>query len=98
MVPKSSGLSPAHGRLEEFITLSPLPREESGMAFMASPSQLKILTQAVDEYCRDYGVMDDKERLYVAEIVSSLFEAGAISLNDLRRGLDTAIGKQGRQA
>jgi|EndMetStandDraft_8_1072994.scaffolds.fasta_scaffold4105370_1 hypothetical protein len=68
------------------------------MAFNASPSQLKILAQAVDDYCRDCGITDRDERLYVAEVVHSLFEVGAVSMNDLRRGLETAIGPARRQA
>lgn len=68
------------------------------MAFTASPSQLKILEQAVDEYCRDCSIVDDDERLYVAELVSSLFETGAANLNDLRRGLEAAMGKPRREA
>jgi hypothetical protein len=79
--------------------LSPDPKgEESVMAFTAIPSQLKILTQAVDDYCRDCAIVDADERLYVAEIVSSLFETGAISMNDLWRGLEDAIGPVRRQA
>jgi hypothetical protein len=68
------------------------------MAFNASPSQLKILKQAVDEYCRDCAIVDSDERLYVAELVSALFETGAVSLGDLRRGLETAFGPARRQA
>jgi hypothetical protein len=62
------------------------------MPFIASPQQLRILKQAVDDYCRDCGIVDGQERLYVAELVSSLFDLGAVSLNDLRRGLEEAMG------
>jgi hypothetical protein len=62
------------------------------MPFIASPQQLIILKQAVDDYCRDCGIVVGQERLYVAELVSSLFDLGAISLNDLRRGLEEAMG------
>lgn len=68
------------------------------MPFTASPSQLKILAQAVDDYCRDCGIVDADERLYVAELVGSLFDRGANSLADLRRGLEAAIGKPRREA
>jgi hypothetical protein len=62
------------------------------MAFIATPQQLKLLRQAVDDYCRDCGILDADERLYVAELATSLFELGAISQHDLRRGLDDAMG------
>ena len=62
------------------------------MPFTATTQQLKILKQAVDDYCRDCGIVDGDERLYVAELVSSLFGVGAVGLTDLRRGLEAAIG------
>jgi len=62
------------------------------VTFTATPQQLKLLRQAVDDYCRDCGVFDGDERLYIAELATSLFELGAISLHDLRRGLDDAMG------
>ena len=68
------------------------------MPFSASPSQLATLKQAVDDYCRDCGITDADERLYVAELASSLFDLGAISMHDLRRGLEEAIGKPRRDA
>lgn len=68
------------------------------MSFTASPSQLTILKQAVDDYCRDRGTLDGQERLYVAEVVSSLFDRGVMSLSDLRRGLEDTIGKSRRSA
>ena len=68
------------------------------MAFTASPSQLKILAQVVDDYCRDCGIVDGNERLYVAELVSSLFATGAQTSGDLRRGLEVALGRPRREA
>lgn len=68
------------------------------MAFTATPQQLKMLKQAVDDYCRDCGIVDSEERLYVAELVSSLYDLGAISMNDLRRGLEAAMGRPRREA
>ncbi len=62
------------------------------MPFRASPEQLQILTQAVEEYCRDCGIVDDDERIYVAELVSALVELGALDMAHLRQGLDDAIG------
>lgn len=62
------------------------------MAFTASPQQLRILKEAVDEYCRDCGITDNDERLYVAELAGSLFDVGATSRIDLRRGLEAAMG------
>jgi hypothetical protein len=68
------------------------------MAFTANPKQLKLLKQTVDDYCHDCGIVDGDERLYVADLVSSLFDTGAVSLNELRRGLETAMGKPRREA
>jgi hypothetical protein len=68
------------------------------MAFIASPQQLKILKQAVDDYCRDCGIFDAEKRLYVAELASSLFDLGARTAYDIRRGLEDAVGQGGREA
>ena len=68
------------------------------MAFTASPKQLQLLTLVVEEYCRDCGITDTDERLYVAELASGLFDLGAISMHDLRRGLDDAVGPCSRPA
>ena len=68
------------------------------MPFTATSQQLKVLKQAVNDYCRDCGIVDGDERLYVAELVSSLFDVGAVSLSDLRRGLETAMGSPSRSA
>lgn len=87
----------AYGRLDEYCAFA-RTEEESVMPFTASPQQVKILKQAVDDYCRDCGINNGEQRLYVAEVVSSLFDHGAISLNDLRRGLEDAIGKPRREA
>jgi hypothetical protein len=62
------------------------------MPFTANSQQLKILKQAVDDYCRDCGIVDGDERLYVADLVSSLFDIGAITSGQLRRGLEAAMG------
>ena len=62
------------------------------MAFTANPKQLKLLKQTVDDYCHDCGIVDGDERLYVAELVSSLFGVAAVGLSDLRRGLEAAMG------
>ncbi len=62
------------------------------MPFTATAKQMELLRQAVDEYCNDCGIVDGDERLYVAEVAGSLFNLGAISLGDLRRGLEDAIG------
>jgi hypothetical protein len=72
--------------------------EGSAMPFVASPRQLRILKQAVDDYCRDCGITDSEERLYVADLASSLFDVGAVSAGNLRRGLETAMGKPRREA
>jgi len=53
---------------------------------------MDLLNQAVDEYCQDCGIQDGDERLYVTELVSALFDLGAISISDLRNGLEAAIG------
>jgi hypothetical protein len=62
------------------------------MSFTASPEQLEILRQAVALYCHDCGIVDEEEQLYLAEMVSALFDLGALGLHDLRQGLDDAIG------
>ncbi|HEY6631921.1 MAG TPA: hypothetical protein VIZ90_10745 [Rhizobiaceae bacterium] len=62
------------------------------MSFAATPQQMKLLRKAVDDYCRDCGILDDDERLYVAELATSLFQLGAIDQHNLRRGLDDAMG------
>jgi hypothetical protein len=62
------------------------------MPFTATPQQLKILKQAVDDYCLDCGIVDGDERLYVADLVSSLFDVGAISSGQIRRGREAAMG------
>jgi hypothetical protein len=68
------------------------------MAFTSKAAQLNILKQAVDEYCRDCGITNVDERLYVAELASSLFDLGAVTAGDLRRGLETAMGRPRREA
>ena len=62
------------------------------MAFIASQQQLKILKQAVDDYCRDRCIVDAEKRLNVADLASSLFDLGARNAYDLRRGLEGAMG------
>lgn len=68
------------------------------MAFTATPEQLKFLRRAIDEYCRDGGIVDGDERLYVAEVTTSLFELGSVSPHDLRRGLEIALGRTRQRA
>lgn len=62
------------------------------MAFTASSEQLEMLRQAVESYCIDCGILDEEERLYIAELVGSLYQLGALDLHDIRQGLDDAIG------
>ncbi|RLP26334.1 hypothetical protein D8676_11730 [Mesorhizobium sp. YM1C-6-2] len=62
------------------------------MPLKASPEQLQILTQAVEEYCHDFGITDTDERVYVAELVSALVALGALDLAHLRQGLEDAMG------
>ncbi len=62
------------------------------MAPLSSPSELIALKQAIDDYCRHAGITDADEKLYVAELASSLYDLGAISLDDPQRGLEDAIG------
>jgi hypothetical protein len=68
------------------------------MPFTANPQQLKILKQAVNDYCLDCGIVDADQRLYVAELVSALFNVGAVDQSGLRRGLEAALGKPRREA
>lgn len=63
------------------------------MPFTATPQQIKILRQAIDDYCRDCGIVDAEQRLYVAELASSLFNLGARDAYALRRGLEEAMGR-----
>ena len=62
------------------------------MAFTANPPQLALLKQAVEDYCRDCGILDCDERLRVAEVASQLLERGIVTLGELQRGLERAIG------
>ena len=65
----------------------------------ASSEQLGTLRQVVEQYCYDCGIDDEQERNYVAELVDALFNLGATDPNDLRRGLEDAIGPcRNRQA
>jgi hypothetical protein len=61
------------------------------MAFTASPQQLEFLRQAVDDYCREYGISDADASLYVAELVSLLFEYGRVRHTQLRLGRHIAM-------
>ena len=67
------------------------------MTFTATPQQVEILQQAINDYCRDCGIVDVQERIYVAEMATSLFDLGAINQADLRRGLDDAVGPSSRR-
>jgi hypothetical protein len=62
------------------------------MPFTANPQQLETLRQAVESYCIDCGIIDEEERLYIAELVSALYDVGALDPTRLREGLDAAIG------
>jgi hypothetical protein len=62
------------------------------VSFTATPQQLEILRRAIDAYCTDCGIADNNERLYIAELVVSLFDLGVLNLHDIRCGLDDAIG------
>ncbi len=66
------------------------------MAFTASPKQMELLRQAVDDYCRDRGIVHTEERLHVAELVSTMFDLGFTSIADLRRGLEHSNGPSRR--
>lgn len=68
------------------------------MPFTASPKQLDLLKQTVDEYCRDCGITGGDQRLYVAELASALFDLGAVTKYDLRRGLEEIMGPCHRPA
>ncbi len=60
--------------------------------------QLETIKQAVVDYCRECGIDDTNERLYVADLALSLLDLGTISIYDMRRGLDEAIGPCGSRA
>jgi hypothetical protein len=58
-----------------------------------SPSQRTIIvTQAVEQYCLDGGIVDGQEQEYVTELGNSLFDLGTTSLDGLLAGLADAIG------
>lgn len=60
------------------------------MVFTAE--QLHLLKQAVDEYCRDAGIVDKDERQYVVELASALLDFGALELHHLRQGPEETFG------
>ena len=55
------------------------------MSFTITAKQLELLKHAVDSYCTECGIHDREERLYIADLATSLLELGAISLHDLQR-------------
>ncbi len=62
------------------------------MAFTASPEQLHMLRQAVDDYCQKHGVIDENDRMHVAGVASSLFDLGRLNEPDPLRALEEAMG------
>ena len=58
-----------------------------------SPSERTlIVTQAVEQYCLDCGIVDGQERAYVTKLGNSLFDLGTTSLDGLLAGLADAMG------
>jgi hypothetical protein len=60
--------------------------------------KLAITTEAVNQYCADRGISDERERQYVVQLADSLFDMGETSLKQLLAGLEAAIGPTRRQA
>ena len=77
-----------------------MPREESAMPFTANPNPRRpaIMSEAVEQYCSDCGIVDEQEREYVAEMVNSLFDLGVETQADLRGRLEEAMGPARRKA
>ena len=61
-------------------------------AGIINPDQLKILRQAVDQYCCDCYIVDEQEQQYVGHLAKTLFDLGEATLNDLLTELERAIG------
>jgi hypothetical protein len=60
--------------------------------------KLAITQEAVDQYCLDYGIDDEREREYVAQLACSLFDIGETSVEKLLAGLQYTMGRARRQA
>lgn len=90
----------ATARLKESITLSPKLREESVMPFtgVANSEQVRVLSEALEEFCRSRGIDDVAEREYVAQLVLGLFGRGTSTLDGLLAGLDATYGPALRKA
>ena len=64
----------------------------------AANSEQSILTLAVEEYCRDCGIVDEQERAYVVQLVRALSDLGATDSEALRGGPEDAMGAAARKA
>jgi hypothetical protein len=60
--------------------------------------KLAITQEAVDQYCLDCGIDDEREREYVAQLASSPFDIGETSVQKLVAGLQYTMGPARRQA
>ena len=56
----------------------------------AEPAQLAILSELLDRYCRDRGVMPGSDRDEIAQRLMLKFCSGARNLHELCAGLDGA--------
>ena len=55
----------------------------------ADPEQLQILSTALDNYCREFGIEPGTpEREDAAEFIIALFNSGAHTADELRAALD----------
>lgn len=68
------------------------------MAFTATSQQIGIMKSAIDDYCRDCSIVSGEQRLQIAELVSSMFDLGIRTPQDLRRGLEQNKGSPHRVA
>lgn len=59
----------------------------------ANPSELKILTQALDLYCDDHGIVVAAERSNAAQLMIALFRKGLADPRELKGMLDVLDGK-----
>jgi hypothetical protein len=54
----------------------------------ANPDQMAIMTEALDSYCLQHNIVDEKARSNIAQLILALFEEGATTVEELKAGLD----------
>jgi hypothetical protein len=56
---------------------------------IASPAQIRVMTEVLGIYCRERGIMNEEERGHVAETIVSLFFSGHTTTESLLAALHT---------